>query len=614
MKLQWIFPALLLCCSVVGADDGFYQTRRGIPNSLYYFEKNITGNRYVFCVGSEILTTNHRYTRQILDEVIRKFPDTRPSEISRIRQPGGSRFAQYWVGWGQPVFGEVICSGHLAILEFAPDDVGIDEEHLRTTFEGLLRQIHRYRKTHSILVVYTLRPDFWEDYKKGKTPDYIRICEEIAAHYDVPSLNLAKYASEKILAGAVKVEDFGEGCVHLNPTAHKVYGEAVNAFMAKLLETPVPENPSPYPLPEKIHPKTNDNGRIVAYDWSAFSDGWKTGMESPCRPFRSVLQTEKPGETLTLPFRGTAVGIIGVAALDAADLEYRLDDGAWKKVPSMKANEPQMAFFVLEEFLDDTAHLFTLRTASAGTARIGGILLNGTAPNPLEGLTRLEQIDKIYAGMDPIVYTPDADRFQYLPETMKRLKNGPEIRMVLLGDSIIGNTMGSQFNLLLARDYPNCKITAIGSTRSSTGCWYYKEENRIEDYVLRHEPDLLIIGGISNRDAESVRSVVRQVRARRPNQEILILTPVFGAVSNDAHIKRWTYEIDTTTDNLRYGLYRVAKEEKCAFFDMTGPWWKYIQDSGKTPGWFYGDAVHANGRGCQIIGRLLEIYFRENAK
>ncbi len=55
----------------------------------------------------------------------------------------------------------------------------------------------------------------------------------------------------------------------------------------------------------------------------------------------------------------------------------------------------------------------------------------------------------------------------------------------------------------------------------------------------------------------------------------------------------------------------VAAEENCAFFDMTSPWWSYIQSSGKCYGWFMGDAVHANARGCQIIGRLLELWFTE---
>jgi lysophospholipase L1-like esterase len=121
-----------------------------------------------------------------------------------------------------------------------------------------------------------------------------------------------------------------------------------------------------------------------------------------------------------------------------------------------------------------------------------------------------------------------------------------------------------------------------------------------------------VIGGISNGgDAEAVRSVIQQVRAKKSDTEVLLLTPVFGAM-RDEHIRTFTREIDTTTSNFRFNMQKVAAEEKCAFFDMTGPWWAYIQESGKTYGWFMGDAVHANDRGCQIIGRLLEFWFRSD--
>ena len=44
----------------------------------------------------------------------------------------------------------------------------------------------------------------------------------------------------------------------------------------------------------------------------------------------------------------------------------------------------------------------------------------------------------------------------------------------------------------------------------------------------------------------------------------------------------------------------------------TGRWLagSYIQESGKCYGWFMGDSVHANERGCQIIGRLLREWFK----
>lgn len=256
-------------------------------------------------------------------------------------------------------------------------------------------------------------------------------------------------------------------------------------------------------------------------------------------------------------------------------------------------------------------HELVVKIASPGVARVGGFLLNGEIADAYAGFSTLQKIDAIYAGMDPIVYQAPAGRFANIPRTMSRLRDGRELRMVLLGDSIMGNTSSSSFELLLMRNYPKCKVIKIPSLRSSTGCRYYKEENRVQDYVLRHNPDLLVIGGISNGgDAEAVRSVIQQVRAKKADTEVLLLTPVFGSM-RDEHIKTFTRQIDTTTDSFRFNMQKVAAEEKCAFFDMTGPWWGYIQDSGKCYGWFMGDAVHANARGCQIIGRLLEQWFRE---
>jgi hypothetical protein len=42
---------------------------------------------------------------------------------------------------------------------------------------------------------------------------------------------------------------------------------------------------------------------------------------------------------------------------------------------------------------------------------------------------------------------------------------------------------------------------------------------------------------------------------------------------------------------------------------MTGPWWQFVQDSGADYGYFRRDNVHANDRGFQILGRILEKFF-----
>ncbi len=601
-------------------EEDYFKVRGGIPNSLACFRENRVGNQYLFFIGNSVLAgtglkdAKLRYSARMVEGFRKHFPDAGIIE-TRHSQPGGSWFGLYRCSRGQPVFGEVIASGHLAILDFAADDRDADLAQVRASTEGLIRQITNYRATHSRILVYTLTPGMLQDYRAGRTPEYIRVCEELAAHYGIPSLNLARAAATKIIAGEISFEAFSADGLNPTDAGARIYGDAAAAFVEALMAAgPVPDKPRPVVLPAPLFPETHDSGRIVAYEDPQVRRGgaWKPGQASPIPPFRHVLVSGESGATLTLKFQGSEIGLLDVVDKDTPDFEYSVDGAPFRKLAAPKeAAAPLMRPVSLARGLDRKAeHELVVKVASPGTARVGGFLLNGAVADAFAGLGRLEQIDAIYAAMDPLDYRAPEGRFIHLPKTLARLRDGGELRLVLLGDSIMGNTSASSFELLLMRAYPKCKVVKIASLRSSTGCKYYREENRVQDYVLKHEPDLLVIGGISNGgDAEAVRSVVRQVRAKKPDTEVLLLTPVFGAV-RDEHIRNWTREPDTTKPNFRLDLGRVAAEEKCAYFDMTGPWWAYIQASGKTYGWFMGDAVHANARGCQIIGRLLEAWFR----
>ncbi len=620
-KKAFVCGLLSACAAWTAQAAEFYQVRGGIPNSQHYFQANIVGNQYLFFIGNGVLAgtglkdVNLRYSAQMVKGFKKHFPEAAIIE-TRHTQPGGSWFGRFRCSRGQAVFGEVICSGHLAILDFAADDRRAGIEQVKTSLEGLVRQVILYRATHNQILVYTLTPEMLQAYQAGQTPEYIRVSEQIAEHYGIPSLNLAQYAAEKIIAGEISFAEFSADGLHPTDAGAKIYADAVAEFVEALLAAyPVPDRPQRYTLPPPLFPETDDNGRIVAYEDPPVqrSAHWQPGQASPIGPFRHLLVANDVGATLTLKFKGSEVGLLDVVDKDSADYEYAVDGAAFCRLAAPKDTAgPTMRPVSLAKGLDRQAeHELVLKIASPGTARMGGFLLNGSVADAFAGLSTLERIDAIYAAMDPIVYQPPAGRLANIPKTMSKLREGGERRMVLLGDSIMGNTSGSSFELLLTRRYPKCKIVKIASLRSSTGCTYYQEDNRVQDYVLKHNPDLLVIGGISNRgDAEAVRSVIRQVRAQKPDTEVLLLTPVFGAM-RDEHIRTFTREIDTTTANFRFLMQQVAAEEKCAFFDMTGPWWAYIQDSGKTYGWFMGDAVHANSRGCQIIGRLLEIWFLE---
>ena len=495
--------------SAAPAVSDFFQIRDGVQNSQYFFANDRVGNQYLFFLGNSVLAgkglknANLRYSAQMKNAFKKHFPNASPRE-TRHMQPGGSWFGMYRSARGQAVFGAVISSGHLAILDFAADDRTVDIEQAKLSVEAIVREVIAYRATHSQILVYTLTPEILAAYKAGKTPEYIRVSEAIAAHYGIPSLNLAKYAAAKIMSGEISFEEFSSDGINPTDAGAKIYAAATTQFVDGLMTAyPVPTKPVRHKMPDPLFPKTNDQARIVAYEHAAVktSGQWRSGQESPIGPFRHLLVSDQVGDSVRLRFRGSEIGLIDVADKNTAVLEYSIDGHKFAKLPRLpNVSKPTMRPISLADDLDrNIEHELVLRVASPGVARIGGFLVNGTIEDPFAGMDALQQIDAIYAAMDPITYDPPADRFKHIPKTMAKLREGGDLRMVLLGDSIMGNTSGSRFELLLKRAYPKCNLVKIASLRSSTGCTYYQEDDRIEKYVLRHKPDLLVIGGISNR-------------------------------------------------------------------------------------------------------------------
>jgi len=220
----------------------------------------------------------------------------------------------------------------------------------------------------------------------------------------------------------------------------------------------------------------------------------------------------------------------------------------------------------------------------------------------------LEQIERIYSEIPTVEYSPPSDHWKNLPHIKERLTEGGTLRIVMLGDSIINDTSRSCWNLLLEKRYPQCKVEKITSVRGSTGCWWYKEPGRVQRFVLDHEPDLVIIGGISQRgDIDSIRVVIRQIRADSKS-DILLMTGAFGRTNprDDSHWKKISNP--SYYSDYRKGLENLAQEVGAAFLDMEAVWGDYIRQCGKDLEWFKRDPIHANERGEQILGHILATY------
>ena len=214
----------------------------------------------------------------------------------------------------------------------------------------------------------------------------------------------------------------------------------------------------------------------------------------------------------------------------------------------------------------------------------------------------LKQIKEIYSTIPPIKFKALENRFRYLKKTEQLIKGEKKLRVVMLGDSIINNTSRSQWHLLVQEKHPKCQITKVTSVRGSTGCWWYQDNHRVIPFVIDQKPDLVIIGGISQRgDIAAIKSVIQQIR-KHSQAEILLMSGVFGRLKPD-NKEAWQSTIDEKKTPYRFELRKLASEQKCAFFDIRSPWTDYMQ--GKVLKSFYADTVHANAKGEQVIGHLL---------
>ncbi len=219
----------------------------------------------------------------------------------------------------------------------------------------------------------------------------------------------------------------------------------------------------------------------------------------------------------------------------------------------------------------------------------------------------LAQIEKIQAEMPKGSFTAPAQDWTQLARTRQRLTQGGELRILGLGDSIVNDTMRSGWLAKLQEAYPKSQIVGTVYVRGGGGCQHYKEEGRVAKYVVLLKPDLVFIGGISQKDIASIREVIHQIRSALPDVEFLLATGAFGTA--DPRVPDELAKAPHSgTGEYGKALKQLAAEEHCAYLDLTTPWAEYLRSSGLHPHLFYRDMVHANEYGEQILAKLLMAY------
>jgi hypothetical protein len=128
-----------------------------------------------------------------------------------------------------------------------------------------------------------------------------------------------------------------------------------------------------HPLPEALDPWCYERGKIVPFTRASEVSGfeavknWTPAIEVGTRKGYTrvdMLVGRQPGDCLSLPFEGRAVGIMVAAGPDAGMIEFRIDSGDWQSLDLFTAWSTQLYlpwYYTLAAELEPGPHTLELR-------------------------------------------------------------------------------------------------------------------------------------------------------------------------------------------------------------------------------------------------------------
>ncbi|KAA9349028.1 SGNH/GDSL hydrolase family protein [Larkinella humicola] len=382
-------------------------TRHSVP-----VQKPLSSSAYVAIRAGlpnayRVITEQKKATVAFLGGSITHNPGWR-DKVSRYLQEKFPQTAFTFIKAGIPSLGslphsfrieqDVLSQGKVDLLfvEAAVNDRTNETDSLTQlrALEGIVRHARKANPAVDVILMEFADPDKFGDFRQGKKPVELANHERVAAHYQLPSIDLAREVYDRIAANEFSWEyDFKD--LHPSPFGQEVYFQTMKHLLDTAFQTAssTPAKPSSGVSP--LVRGSFNNGHYVPIHEASLQNGWKLvenwkpadGVSTrPGFVDRPMLEATTPGAALSLNFTGTAVGIALISGPDAGEVEYRIDQGPYQKMDlqtqwSQQLHLPWYKLFASN--LPNKKHVLQLRMAptqnpkSKGTAcRIVYFLVN----------------------------------------------------------------------------------------------------------------------------------------------------------------------------------------------------------------------------------------------
>jgi len=371
----------------------FDKLRAGVPVTVAYLGGSITA-------GAGASNPEKTSFRALVTDWLRKnHPKSEITELNAAINNTGSGGGSLY-GALRARRDVIAYKPDLVFVEFAVNDTNEDESATKKAIEGLLRQMLVVAQPPEIVMLYATNA------KRGVRAEWH---DAIAAHYQVPSINLQNRVWAMIDEGKMKVSEFwptgsrpgGSWKESVTPSdaGHKLYADLITSFLAeqeKLTSTPIMRSlPPPLVSDEMNYGEFKAIVEIKPERGSAKEHGvsWRAESNND-RPLPSgLLVSDRAGAQIEYYFEGTVVGVSYRTGPDCGIIEC-LIDGKPAPAPLTRVDSysrtHQLGVRIIAGGLGPGEHKLTIRVlgeknprSSGNTVRLGYLLIGGTRPEKL---------------------------------------------------------------------------------------------------------------------------------------------------------------------------------------------------------------------------------------
>ena len=344
----------------------FDKLRRGGPVTVAYIGGSAT-------LGGAGNADKNSYRALVTNWLRQRFPKAEISELNAGLATTGSLYG------AMRVRRDVLAQkADLVFVEFAASEGSDEEQPVKKAIEGLLRQFLIVPSPPELVMIYA------PNAKKTSRAEWH---DQIAAHYQVPAVNLLETVQPLIEAGKFSFAKDG-----VNPTeaGHKLYADTVTAFLAE--QEKQDASPILRTLPSPMVSDEMNYGEFKAFAEIRPPKGheasWKIEPGNDHALPSALLASDKANAQIEFYFEGMVVGITFRASSDAGLIECLIDGKLVGKVDAYSAS-PQLSAKIFGG-LSPGEHRLTVRVtgeksakSSGAHARLGYLIVGGQRPERL---------------------------------------------------------------------------------------------------------------------------------------------------------------------------------------------------------------------------------------